>query len=175
MEGQSISSGDEDDARLLADRDIPALLARYYPVILNRLRLRLPEGEATEVAHRVLERLIREIEAGRSYSVPYRVVVHKVVDWTLREYFAPPRDGALPEDWDGPDDDDPYGKVEDDLLLTALLADLPPRVREVMTLRYRDGLEIADIAERLGMERNAVDQALFRGRRALARELRPDA
>ena len=32
-----------------------------------------------------------------------------------------------------------------------------------MELRYREHLEIEEIAERLGMKRNAVDQALHRG------------
>lgn len=33
----------------------------------------------------------------------------------------------------------------------------------MLELRYREGLEIDEIAERLDMTRNAVDQALHRG------------
>ena len=39
-------------------------------------------------------------------------------------------------------------------------------------MRYLDGREIADIARCLGITRNAVDQALFRGRRRLRELLR---
>ena len=40
--------------------------------------------------------------------------------------------------------------------------DLPPREREVVDLRWRQGLEPKDIAETLGIEPNAVHQALHR-------------
>lgn len=46
---------------------------------------------------------------------------------------------------------------------TTLFADLPEGSRRVLELRYREGLEIDEIAERLDMTRNAVDQALHRG------------
>ena len=40
-----------------------------------------------------------------------------------------------------------------------------------MELRYLERLEIDQIAERLGMKRNAVDQALHRGHRKLRETL----
>ena len=40
-----------------------------------------------------------------------------------------------------------------------------------MELRYLDGLEIEQIAERLGLTRNAVDQALHRGHKKLREDL----
>ena len=48
---------------------------------------------------------------------------------------------------------------------------LPPREREVMTLLIVHGLTIERIASRLGIERNAVDQALFRARKAIRESL----
>ena len=55
------------------------------------------------------------------------------------------------------------GPFEDDEALADLFAELPEGSRRVLELRYREGLEIDEIAERLGMTRNAVDQALHRG------------
>jgi RNA polymerase sigma factor (sigma-70 family) len=155
----------EDDALLAAGRHAD-LLAAYYPVILARLRLRLPEFDVGDVAHAVVERLLRELRRGRTYRVPYRVVVHKVVDWKLREHWGEPADDPLPPD--PPATDDPLGDAETRIGLEQMIAMLPPREAEVMRLRLLEGLEIAEIAERLGMTRNAVDQAIHRARRRLA-------
>ena len=85
-----------EDARLLAEGDHATLLATYYPVILGRCRARLrSEDDAYEVAHRVIERLARELRSGRMYPVPYSVVVHKVVNWKVVEFFSGPRRGRV--------------------------------------------------------------------------------
>lgn len=159
---------DAEDARLLARGSHAELLAAYYPLIRARLGLRLPEGEALEVAHRVVDRLIQELSAdkGRSYRVPFRVVVLQVTKWTLAAYLSPPREEPLaepPEEVAG----DPYAEVEERNHLESLFADLPERVRQVLTLRWIDGLTPEQIARRLGIERNAVDQAIHRGYGAL--------
>lgn len=48
-----------------------------------------------------------------------------------------------------------------------LFADLPERSRQVLELRYLSGLEVPEIAERLGVEPNNVHQALWRGHEKL--------
>ncbi len=109
-------------------------------------------------------RLWRELSAGKTYSVPFRVVVHKVVEWTLGEYRqGRPTDLPLPEGWDHADPGDGFAELLDRDAVASLLDGVEGRAREVMELRYVGGLEIDQIAERLGMERNAVDQALHRG------------
>lgn len=45
-------------------------------------------------------------------------------------------------------------------MVRGLVADLPPRCREVFTLRKFDGLDQADIADRLGITRGAVEKQL---------------
>jgi RNA polymerase sigma factor (sigma-70 family) len=162
---------DAEDRRLLGAGEIAGLLATYYPVVVERCRARIhTEGDAYDVAHRVMERLLGELRRGKTYRVPFRVVVHKVVDWKLAEHFTGPPSGVIPEDWD-PAGDDPYTKFEEDFDLERLFADLPLRSRQVLDLRWRQGLEIDEIAEQLGMERNAVDQALWRGMNALRKLL----
>jgi RNA polymerase sigma factor (sigma-70 family) len=161
---------DAEDIQLLEAGKHGDLLTAYYPVVLERLRLRLPEPDAYEVAQRVFERLLRELTRGRTYAVPFRVVVHKVVEWKLKEFWQGRRDVSLPEDWDneGPD---PFREVEEEQDLRALFGDLPERARQVAELRWLEGLEIDEIARRLELDRNAVDQALHRARAALRKEL----
>ena len=157
------------DERLLDEGGHAELLAAYYPVILARLLLRLEAGEAFEVAHRAVDRLLGELARGRRYPVPYRVVVHQVTGWTLKEYFAEGKRTALaplPPDWDPGDAGHDEGVASDEWV-RFIIGQLSGRDGEVAWLRYVDELEIPRIAERLGMTRNAVDQSLHRSRRRL--------
>jgi RNA polymerase sigma factor (sigma-70 family) len=167
---------DADDAKLLQERRIDVLLAKYEPVILGRCIARLHGDLAAEdVAQNVMLRLLQEFHRGKSYGeTPYRVVVHQVVTWTIADHFADrPTDVPLPDGWD-PAADDP----NDDALaghdLRRLFAPLPEGTRRVLEHRYLLGFEIEDIAEQLQMTRNAVDQALHRGHARL-REALADA
>ena len=159
---------DADDTRLLEEGNLAALLAKYQPVILGRCIARLRGDEAAEdVAQDVMLRLVAEFQRGKRYSVPYRVVVHQVTTWTLAEYFeGKPTDLPLPEGWDPPapafSED-----VERRDFLTSLFGSLGEKTRQVLELRYLLGLEIDEIAARLGVKRNAVDQALNRGHKKL--------
>jgi len=154
---------DAEDTRLLDANDYSRLLATYYRVVLERCRLRLPDADAYEVAHNVMERLLRELTAGKRYPVPFRVVIHQVTTWKIKEFLTRGRVELLPEDWDPASGEDPFEPFEQGHDLLLLFAGLPPRVRGVMRLRYLEGLDIGEIAERLDMTRNAVDQALHRG------------
>ena len=158
---------DAEDSRLLDAQEYPRLLAAYYRVVLERCRARVPEPDAGEVAHMVFLRLLAELRAGKRYPVPFRVVVHQVTTWTIRGFLAGDRTVLLPEDWDAPDTRDAYGSFEQEHDLSLLFAGLPARVRQVLELRYLEGLDPDEIAARLGIERNAVDQAHHRGLAAL--------
>jgi RNA polymerase sigma factor (sigma-70 family) len=163
---------DAEDRRLLEAREYKQLLAGYFHPVLERCFLRLrSEEHANDVAQMVFVRLLRELRAGRRYSVPFRVVVWNVTEWTLRGFFpAPKEDATLPDDWD-PEAPDAYADWEDTHDFDLLIADLPPRQYEVLKLLHGEGLSPAQIGERLGITRNAVDQALHNGHRRLAEKL----
>ena len=66
---------------------------------------------------------------------------------------------------------DEFERIESNLDFDRLLADLPGRERQVAALRWQHGLEVPQIAEILGIETNAVHQALFRAHRKLSEKL----
>src|SRR2546428_5889490 len=104
---------DAADAKLLQERRIEVLLAKYERVILGRCIARLNGDLAAEdVAQNVLLRLLQEFHRGKSYGeTPYRVVVHKVIGWTIADHFdGRPTDVPLPDGWD-PAGDDPNDDV----------------------------------------------------------------
>jgi RNA polymerase sigma factor (sigma-70 family) len=165
------NESDAEDRRLLANGDIDALLAKYLPVALNRCRARLKgHPDAEDVAQATLLRLVAEFHRGKSYGeTPYRVVVHKVIGWTISDHFEGRRiDEPLAEE--AVASDDSTGVVSD-LYLSGLLAEIAGNDGVVARARYLDGLEPDEIAGALEMKRNAVDQALWRVRKKLREEL----
>jgi RNA polymerase sigma-70 factor (ECF subfamily) len=56
-------------------------------------------------------------------------------------------------------------------MVRELVEDLPPRCREIFTMRKFDGLDQADIADRLGITRGAVEKQLRIALLALASRL----
>jgi RNA polymerase sigma factor (sigma-70 family) len=157
---------DAEDVRLLADGSHAELLAAYHDVVVGRCvaALRWPRGY--DAAQDVFVRLLAELRKGKTYSVPYRVVVHKVIDWTVKQHLKGEPVGPLPDDWEptAPDElDEALGNYD----LMKVFDDLPEGQRNVCRLRYLIGLGIDQIAERLGMQENAVHQALWRGHQKL--------
>lgn len=153
---------DAEDARLLAAGEHARLLARYELVIVQRcVALLRGSLDAEDVAQDVKLRLYRELKAGKTYPVPFRVVVHKVIEWTVKDHVAGrPTHWPLPDGWEVSVANDPL----DGLIVDDVLRELAPRDQEVWRLHILEGLPPAQIAARLGISRNAVDQALHRGR-----------
>ena len=161
---------DAEDSRLLDAQDHSTLLATYYPVILERSKVLVRGPDWIDVAHAVIDRLLSKLSRGKRYKVPFRVVVHKVIEWKVKEHYTgAPAELKLAE-WDAAGDD-PIEDFERRYYLEGLFARLPARDGEVMRMRYLDLLEPAQIAEALVIEPNAVHQALWRGHRALKETL----
>jgi RNA polymerase sigma factor (sigma-70 family) len=155
---------DAEDRRLLEAGEHQLLVESYYGVILDRCRGRVrDEGSAVDVAAEVVIRLLAELKRRKAYAVPFRVVVHQVTTWKIKEFFTQGRaavvelDELLIGSHDGG-----FAAVESDFDLELLFAELPPRDQEIATLRWRKGVEIKEIAAHLDLSRNAVDQSLHR-------------
>jgi len=164
---------DAADAQLFEDGDIAGLLAKYNDIIVGRCVARLRGGpDAEDVAQNVRLRLLSEFHRGKRYGgLPYRVVVHMVIGWTIADYFAGrPMDAPLPGDWNPGGSDFAEGVLERHSLMS-LFEPLPEREQQVMERHYLLGMDIDQIAADLGIDRNNVDQALFRGRKRLREEL----
>lgn len=162
---------DAEDRRLLEAGEHKLLLAGYFTPVRDRCFFRLGSRDAgDEAAQRVFVRLLGELHKGKTYPVPFRVVVWMVTEWTLRGFYRGRGEAELPDEWDAPGPD-AFGEWEADHDLAALFAELPQRQREVLDLRYRLGLAPAEIAEQLGIKANAVHQALHNGHAKLREKL----
>jgi DNA-directed RNA polymerase specialized sigma24 family protein len=170
-----MTDDDARDAQLLEDGRIDRLLAKYHPVILGRCIARTNVRDGEDVAQDVEFRLFRELQAGKRYPVPYRVVVHKVIGWTLGEHFeGRPTDVPLPEGWEHGDGGFEREAV-DRMWISELVAQLPAVEREACTLVYIQGMSPAQAAAELDTTPNNVHQRLFHARRRLKEAIGGDA
>lgn len=170
------------DAALLArysrgDRTATAeLIQRLTPRILSLAQRLLQDGaEAEDVAQEAMLRLWKiapDWEPGRARVSTwlYRVTVNLCTDRRRRK-----RPAELPEGWDVADGaPEAEARLQHKTRLTALdaaLADLPPRQREAVVLRYLEGLANPEIAQIMAVSVEAVESLSARGKRALAKSL----
>ena len=163
---------DEEDRRKIEAGEISLVLESYYGVILGRCRARVwPEGDAIAVAGEVAIRLLSELKRGRRYAVPFRVVVHQVITWKIKEHFQPGKVKEVElEDWLEEAAGEPSTELEDESGFESMLQRLTELEQTVLRLRFLEGLEIPEIAERLGKEPNAVHQIHHRALTKLRRD-----
>jgi RNA polymerase sigma factor (sigma-70 family) len=160
---------DAHDRELLARGALEELLAGYVDLIRARCRNRCGV-HGDDVAQQVCLRLWRELSAGkhRDGRRPFREIVNGVVSFACRGWEGTTlgRDTFL-EEWMATEApvDDPADQVVPRLDAEAFVESLPPGDGQIARLRILEGREIDQIADALGLARNAVDQALFRIRR----------
>lgn len=161
---------DAEDSRLLEAGEKRRLMESYYGLVVDRCRLRLrDDAVALDVAHEVVVRLLDELDRGRRYGVPFRVVVHKVIEWKIAEHLASRRSEAALDEWlerASLDSGEPPEAIDG---FEALLEGLTELERTVVRLRYEEDLDFGTIARRLGKEANAVHQIHFRALSKLRR------
>lgn len=163
---------DAEDTRLLEAGEYSALVESYYGVMLDRARLKLrSEAEQTAVAAEAAIRLLSELERGRRYRVPFRVVVHQVIGWKIREHFARGQVQEVElEEWLAAASVDSARELEDASSFESWLEGLSELEQTVVRLHYVDCLDFKEIAARLGKEPNAVHQIHFRALSKLRRK-----
>lgn len=102
-----------------------------------------------------------------------RIALNKSRDWMRRRAvrrmfaFAMPEDGSDIKD-DGVPCDEALADREALALVTAAIAKLPARQKDVLLLRTVEGMTQAETASTLGISEKSVETRLYRARRTLA-------
>lgn len=102
-------------------------------------------------------------------SIPWLVGIarHKLVDhWRAADRSTRRQERLVGQH---EDDDDPWAAVLDALLVRDVLQAMAPPHRAALTLRYLDGLPVAEVARHLARSRMATETLLMRAKAAFRR------
>lgn len=152
-------------ARVLAVYD--AALPRVYGYVLSR------SGDVATAEDLTSETFLAalhaaEVDPALPVSIPWLVGIarHKLVDY----WRAADRSTRRQERLVGPyDEHDPWAAELDALLVREVLRELAPTHRAALTLRYLDGLPVAEVARHLARSRTATETLLMRAKAAFRR------
>jgi RNA polymerase sigma-70 factor, ECF subfamily len=163
---QGPTGGEPDRAGFLAfyQEAVPEV----YGYFLHRCR---DSATAEDLTSETFLAAVRNLEDGRPapLDIPWVIGVarHKLADhWRRRAREERLRD-ALEQD--PAPDDDPWDVRLDQMRANEVLAALGPHHQLVLTLRYVDGLPVADVAELIERTPGATEALLVRARAAYRR------
>ena len=149
-----------------------AIYARALPQVYGYLLPRC--GSAALAEDLTAETFMAAVAATRRAAAPEVTVAwlvgvarHKLVDHWRRVAREERRLAAVEQAGEGLDD--PWEARLDADAAHAALAQLSARQRIALTLRYLDGLPVADVAEHLGRSLHATETLLVRARAAFRR------
>ena len=174
----------DDDADALAARTDPEAFARLYQrhrlVVFRYVRARgFGDDDASDLAALAFERALTRIDRyrpGSSGFLPWLLVIARnaAVDAHRRSATAA-RLGPFRTvgEW-GPDPADLVLQDEADRALAARVRSLPPRYREVITLRFAAGLSAREIGEVINRSEAASAKLVSRALAALKEAYRDD-
>lgn len=156
---RSAQSGDRDAFFRLYDR--------YLQRVTNRVRSRVPPQDVEDVTQDVFVALVRSLDRyeqrARFNTWLYTIVNRQIADFYRRRQRKEAPDAL---ELDAMEDGGPAVPVDEALQddrahMRGALDQLPEHYREIILLRYADGLSFAEIAGRRGQTLDAV-KSLFR-------------
>jgi RNA polymerase sigma-70 factor (ECF subfamily) len=139
------------------DREsLDILVKAYLPKVYNRVLSLVPESDAEDVTQEIFLSLVDSIDSFRGRSAFstwfHRITMNKVADYHRK---SSRRKEQLKEN-DVPRAIDPWKGTDDELIVKEVLVELPDKYREVLLLKFSEGLSFGEIAEQLNLTYEAT-------------------
>ena len=148
-----------------------ALYERYLSLVYKRVQYVIPEHDVDDVTQEIFIAVMRSLDSFR-YEARFSTWLRTVVNRHVADYYRSRNPEALSLDADDSDNErfPTMGKLsgtgamdglEERILLRQALRDLPEHYREIILLRFADGLQFDEIA---GVQRQSLEatKSLFR-------------
>jgi RNA polymerase sigma-70 factor (ECF subfamily) len=151
------------------------LYQRYLPRVYNRLRALIPQEDVEDMTQEVFLAVVRSLDSferdSTFYTWLYAIMNHKVNDYyrhkgkrkEVERSFGNCEARVLSRD--------PWPSEEDRTLVRQVLVCLPERYREVLLLRFAEGLPFQDMAQVLDLSLEATKSLYRRAIAAAHKEL----
>ena len=151
------------------------LYERYFPSVYKRVRYVIPERDVEDVTQEVFIAVARSLKNFR-YEARFSTWLRTVVNRQVADYYRQRRPDPLSLDGDDDQDIDldrtlkigqvdNQGHLDEQIVIRQALQKLPQHYREIILLRFAEGLHFDEIAEAQCQSLEAT-KSLFR--RAIA-------
>ena len=149
------------------EADFERLYMESYPIVYNYVRYRMGgDAEAEDVVAEAYLKAARAFDRFDPTRAKFSTWVVRIAVNCMNSHYRKQRPTAqldeVPEGFSATADC--AGEVADRDLRDRLLAALKPEEREIVLMKYRDGLRNVDISARLGMNESTVSTKLFNAR-----------
>lgn len=145
------------------------LYERYLPVVFNRVRYTVPEADVEDVTQEIFIAVIRSLHSFRGDS-QFNTWLRTLTNRQVADYYR--RKRPAHNSVEAIESDDEMGHtrtelierptdVEEAITLRHALVNLPDSYREIILMRFADGLKFNEIAEMSGRSLEAT-KSLFR-------------
>jgi RNA polymerase sigma-70 factor, ECF subfamily len=146
-----------------------ALYDRYLPTVYKRVRFVIPEEDVEDVTQEIFIAVMKSLKSFR-YEARFNTWLRTLVNRQVADYYRGrhPRESSLDELTD-PEEGyfhpasitDQIEWIDDCIILRQALRQLPDHYREVILLRFADGLQFEQIAQVQSQSLDAT-KSLFR-------------
>lgn len=157
-----------------------ALYQRYLPMVYNRVRCVIPERDVEDVTQEVFIAVMRSLKSFRGESL-FRTWLRTILSRQVADYYRQRSPAENPLETDtysylaqipcSPVYTPGSGMVDDSILLRQALQRLPEHYREIIMLRFSEGLRFHEIAALQGQSLEAAKSLFRRAVSALQREM----
>ena len=141
------------------------LVQCYLPRVYNRLRALMPPEDVEDVTQEVFLAVVRSLDRfeGRSAFSTwlYAIINHKVSDYYRRRGKREDMERSFYEQEARLLSRDPQPSAEDRMLVRQILLRLPERHRDVLLLRFAEGLPFKEVAQAMNLSLEAT-KSLYR-------------
>ncbi len=132
------------------------LIKVHLPKVYNRVRSLVPEADAEDVTQDIFLSLVDSIQSFRGKSAFntwfHRITMNKVADYhrkTSRRKEQLTEKQPLRTV-------NPWNAANDELIVKEILVELSEKYREVLLLKFSEGLSFTDMAEKLDLSYEAI-------------------
>ncbi len=153
---------------------LDALVKAYLPKVYNRVHSLVPEADAEDVTQDIFMSLVDSISSFQGKSAFstwfHRISMNKVADYhrkiaRRREQFSENQPIRIINPWKA---------TEDEMVIKQALVDLPEKHKEVLLLKFSEGLSFAEIADKLDLTYEATRSRCRRAIEAVREKIERD-
>lgn len=152
-----------------------SLYERYLPGVRNRVRYVIPEADIEDVTQEVFIAMLKSLHTFRGES-QFGTWLRTLTNYKVAEYYRrrnrkqEPREAAMNEADSIPDESSGL-YLEDRIALRRALASMPEKYRDVVLLRFAEGMQFDEIAREMGSNLEATKSLFRRAVSALRKKL----